>query len=396
MKVLHVLYNYYPDLTGSTIRSEGVLNGQLGNNINVIAITSPFQPGFTNNKCEKIGFHKIYRSKNYLSNDLVISEKPKGFITKFKKALMILSFSKVIYEIAKEEDIDVIHAHSTFICALASFFASRKLKIKYIYEFRSLWEERAKNTNILNRFIALIIRFMETLSLKLADHIVTINEGLKEEITSRHINANKVTVVTNAVDNNLIKIGAGFNNPRKIKNFAYVGNFSSIEGLELLIDSFISTFTKKEDVTLNFYGRGPLEEKIKNKILQLNDDRILFHGGFSRDDISDIYSKIDCIVIPRLNLAITQKVTPLKPLEAMAFKRLVIGSDVNGITEVINSKDNALIFKADNIKSLNETLRFAFENDCSSYINNAYDFVTNHRTWNGVSKKYADLYNGEL
>ena len=52
------------------------------------------------------------------------------------------------------------------------------------------------------------------------------------------------------------------------------------------------------------------------------------------------------LVYPRLSMRLTELVTPLKPLEAMAQGRLVLASDVGGHRELIRDGETGTLFKA--------------------------------------------------
>jgi len=61
----------------------------------------------------------------------------------------------------------------------------------------------------------------------------------------------------------------------------------------------------------------------------------VFAGRVPHREVSRYYSLIDLLVFPRKSMRLTETVTPLKPLEAMAQGRLVIASDVGGHRELI-------------------------------------------------------------
>jgi glycosyltransferase involved in cell wall biosynthesis len=393
INVLHVLYTYFPDVTGSTIRSEGILTGQKSHGHNVIGITSPFQKGTSNNEMDIINGVDIYRTFRKSSN-FKISEKQSSLFTRIKKVFSLFYFANKVENIARENEVTVIHAHSIFFCAFASYIASRKLKIPFIYEFRSIWEDRFKNASLFSRLQSKVITQLETLALKVADEVVVINEGLKEEVLKRGISPSKITVVPNAVSSSVLEISKSSENPIYINRFGYVGNYSEIEGLGTLIDAFNKAFPKKQypQKELKFYGRGPFCEELNNLIKLTDDSRIKNHGSFERHEIASVYDTLDCIVNPRKNLNICNVVTPLKPLEAMAFRKLFIGSDCKGILEVCGSRKHAMIFIADDVDSLAITLKEAGSQNCNLIINNGASYARNSRSWAGVSSLYYSIY----
>ncbi|EPE2684891.1 hypothetical protein AKH15_17700 [Vibrio parahaemolyticus] len=392
MKVLHVLYTYLPDVTGSSIRSEGILKGQISNGIDVVVVTSPFQRGYRED-FDIINDVKVYRTYNN-NEDLEASEKKKNIKNRIKKLISILGFSIKVYKIAKRENVDFIHAHSMFFCGLSAFVCSKILKIGFVYEYRSIWEERFDSVKFIDKLQIKIIRFLETLSMRLADKVVVLNEGLRKNVIDRGVLPDKVVVVPNAVSDELFLEAKSISFPKTIKSFGYVGNFSHIEGLDLLLKAFLDAFPRNDfsDCKLTFHGKGPYLNDLKELIDKADDGRISIAGPFERGDIIDVYKSLDCVVIPRRKLKICDVVTPLKPLEAMVFGRLVIGSNCGGIVEVCSSERNAVFFEADSIKSLSSSMRKQYENFNLSIAKNGRDFVESNRNWSDVAKLYFDVY----
>ena len=158
MKVLHILYQSLPNISGSSIRSRDILNNQLKIGIKPIVVTSPFQNPMINGKSfEEIDGIKYYRT--FSNNNELVKENETSFFIKIKKFFRIISFSIKVYRIAKKEKIDVIHAHAMFFCAIAGKITSIILNKPLIYEVRSLWEERFKRTSFLNYLIFSFQRF---------------------------------------------------------------------------------------------------------------------------------------------------------------------------------------------------------------------------------------------
>lgn len=392
MKILHVLYTYFPDVTGSSVRSEGIISGQKNNGVDVTVLTSPFQRGNSEQNVECINgieVHRAYKAGRKLS----ISEERVSILNRVKKIFYIFPFFLTIYKLAKEKKVEVIHAHSMFFCAYPAFIAAKLLKVAFVYEFRSVWEERFNN-KLQNK----LIKKLETWALELADSVVVINEGLKDELVSRGVNKDKVYVIPNAISNSVIDLTYGFTAPKQVNNFGYIGNFSEIEGLNILIDSFCEAFPKGgkngDDFRLHFYGRGPFEPKLNQIIKTKNDTRIINYGAFKREDLKSVYSSVDAVVIPRLDLKICNTVTPLKPLEAMAFHRLFIGSVVGGIVEVCGGENNqnGLFFKPGSVESLTELMRGAVNKVDTAIIDNGANYA-HARTWDNISVFYNDAYN---
>jgi glycogen synthase len=392
MKILHVLYQSLPDTAGSSIRSRDILMSQKEIGLKPLAITSPFQIPLDNNSFDTINDVKYYRT--YANNEnLKISENKKTFFVKIKKLFQIFSFMNKVYKIAKEENVDVIHAHATFFCGLAAKYASIRLNKPCVYEVRSLWEERRKKLS--NSFFEKIqlasTTFIETLTMKLATNVIAINQNLYENLLERGIKKDKLHIVANAVNLNIIKETKTTNDKL---TFGYIGSISPIEGLDLLIKSFNKL--KKEDYEnkLLIYGSGNELPNLEKLVNETNAVNVELKGHIKSEEIYKAYQTIDVIVNPRTKSKIADTVTPLKPLEAMGNKKLVLASDVGGMKELIKDNESGYLFKADDFEDLFNKIKFIIDNGISQKIvEDAYEYVKKEKSWLSNAKKYENIYN---
>src|SRR3546814_20357748 len=87
--------------------------------------------------------------------------------------------------------------------------------------------------------------------------------------------------------------------------------------------------TKRPNSHLLLVGGGPMEEALKAQAaLSAAADRIHFVGRVPHDEVERYYALIDILASPRKAMRLTELVTPLKPLEAMAQRKLVAASDL--------------------------------------------------------------------
>ena len=142
MKVLHILYESYPHISGSCTRSNSIIQAQKRAGILPIVITSPFQKGIDNTEYDLIEGIKYYRT--YINNEDFELYKKKSLKVRFMKLLSIISFIKQVREVAKKENVDIIHSHAIFFCAISGIFASKSLGIPNLYEIRSAWIDNSR------------------------------------------------------------------------------------------------------------------------------------------------------------------------------------------------------------------------------------------------------------
>ena len=390
MKILHILYQSIPNTAGSSIRSRDILESQLRAGITPIVITSPFQPPIKDGCVrEKIQGVVYYRTFSNNRNEIVF-EGNTSLVIQLKKIIQVVRFTRTVYGIAKKEKVQLVHAHAMFFCAIAALISSFRLKIPMVYEVRSLWEERYKRKNIFKHVIFSIITYLETFSMYCSDRIIVINNALKDNISKRYILKNKtISIVPNAVDISNIKI---IEKKNKDLVFAYIGTLSPIEGLDLLIKVFNQLHADGLTNKLIFYGDG-IERK-NLELLALNNPLIQFKGSFLPSQVSQVYSNVDIVVNPRISNLLTNSVTPLKPLEAMAYRKLVIASDVGGMHELIKNEKTGFLFKAESESALKKIIIDVLRNKkINVVIDNAYNEILENRNWQLNSLKYTKIYN---
>jgi glycosyltransferase involved in cell wall biosynthesis len=227
-----------------------------------------------------------------------------------------------------------------------------------------------------------------------------ISQGLKQEVIDRGIDSAKINIFPNGVDldhfiptpvNSCLKHKLGLEGRFVV---GYVGSFYFWEGLDLLVRALGEAVKQNPNIRLLFVGAddGDLVKKLVES-LQI-DEFVRFAGRVEPEKILDYYSVIDLCVYPRKKLRFTDLVTPLKPLEAMAMGKLVLGSDVGGHRELIDDGTTGLLFPAGSQKDLARKIidvatrptRFA------SVREQARSCVLKNRNWNDIDARYQDFY----
>lgn len=394
MKIAHIVYQSLPNISGSSIRTRDLLMSQKEIGLFPFVISSPFQNGVTKDSdIDVINGVTHYRTYNNNENHLV-SEEVSGFKKKTSKFITVYKFYKTCSKIIKEQQPQIVHAHATFYCALTALFLSKKFNIPVIYEVRSLWEEREKKQvkSFLKRIVLEVTTSLETFCMRKANKVIVINKELEREISLRGVK--NISIIPNGVNTSLINV-LNLEKRDVIKGlvFGYVGSISPIEGLDLLAKASKELENENLNFSVKIYGDGVFLEPLKELVKVLGLKNFFFLGKLKPEEISEAYKSIDVIVNPRLKSKISDTVTPLKPLEAMAYKKLVIASNVGGMRELIDDKVNGLLFDSDNLMSLKKILTQVIENGIDNEIvDNGFKHVLNNKSWNQNAKKYFNIY----
>lgn len=120
-------------------------------------------------------------------------------------------------------------------------------------------------------------------------------------------------------------------------------------------------------------------------------------GRIPQEQVRDLYILLEVLVLPRQRMRLTELVTPLKPLEAMAAGTPgtpVLASDIGGHAEMIADGETGLLFKAESRDSLIEqATRVAADAGLRRHLSeNARHFVERERTWDRVVARYLPVY----
>ncbi len=247
-----------------------------------------------------------------------------------------------------------------------------------------------------------LIKTIEQYVFKKVNKISCICEGLKNEIINRNINPDKLIVAPNAVDlTKFIKISekntvlqSKYNLSEK-KVLAFLGSFFKYEGIEFVIKAIPEIAKTIPNIHLLLVGGGNETDNLKKLVNQLNlHDFVTFTGRVNYNEINEYYSLADMLVFPRENIRLTQLVTPLKPLEAMAQGIPVAASDIGGHREMIEHEKTGVLFEAENPNALATCVINTLTNQklLAELKNNGFNYVEKIRNWKTTASIYPPVY----
>jgi PEP-CTERM/exosortase A-associated glycosyltransferase len=317
---------------------------------------------------------------------------------------VVNTLSARLDEVVAKERPDILHAHSPCLNGLAALRVGRRHGIPVVYECRAFWEDAAvdhgtcKEGGLRYR----LTRALETRVFRQADAVTTICEGLRSDILGRGIPPERVTVIPNAVDVDLFKRHRQ-RDPELVRRLGlenkqvlgFIGSFYTYEGLSLLLEAMPRVLAQMPDVRLLLVGGGPRESNLHQQAKAFHvEDNIVFTGRVPHDQVQQYYDLVDILVYPRLPMRLTELVTPLKPLEAMAQGRVVLASDVGGHKELISDGVNGNLFRAGDPESLVQAILMMFQHpgEWPRIQSAGREFVERERNWPASVARYKAVY----
>lgn len=398
-KVLHVFDHSFPKGDGYAYRSGEILRAVRRLGWQTVHVTSAKQ-GRTAADKESAGGFEFYRTQpahGLLSRLPFVKEW--SFVTQLRRRLD---------EVIRIERPDIIHAYSPCINALAAIPLARRYGIPLIYEVRAIWEDGAVDSGVSTES-SLRYRFsraLETYTVHRVKRVVTICEGLRTEMIGRGVKADEITSAPNCVD--LARFGSELPRDEALaarlglkpgKTFGFIGSFFPYEGLEVLLRAVPAIREREPEARFLLVGDGQVYKRVQELVRSLGiGDVVTLTGRVPHEDVERYYGLLDILVYPRIPNRVTELVTPLKPLEAMAQRKLVIASDVGGLKEMVFEGKTGTLFRAGDPASLAQACLNLLRTPESWPIlrERARQYVATERNWALNGRIYDELYRGVL
>ena len=348
MRILHVLDHSIPLHSGYTFRTLAILREQRKLGWETAHLTSPKHTAPTPDGA----LEETVEGWHFFRTPAPTGPRLPGL----SEVALIKATQQRLQEVARQVRPDILHAHSPVLNAIPALRVGRELGIPVVYEVRAFWEDAAVDhgSTAEGSLRYRLTRRLETHALRQAAHVFTICEGLRGDIVARGIPPTKVTVIPNAVDIDkfepsgtpdvALKASLGLAGATVL---GFIGSFYAYEGLDLLLAALPSLLAKRPDLRVLLVGGGPQDAALKAQAQQLGvADKVVFTGRVPHAEVGRYYDLVDVLCYPRHRMRLTELVTPLKPLEAMAQGRLLVASDVGGHKELIRDGDTGMLFRA--------------------------------------------------
>jgi glycogen(starch) synthase len=392
MRILHVLDHSLPLHSGYTFRTRAIVTAQKARGLQVACLTGPRHAaaGPDPERIEGIDFFR--------------TPAPAPAPSPLREWREIAALAKRLDALAEAWRPDQLHVHSPLLNGLAALGVARRRRLPLIYEIRAFWEDAAvgNGTGREGSPRYRLSRMLETYVARRADAVAVICDGLRRDLVGRGIAADKIIVAPNGVDLGL------FGNPlapdphlarrlglRGADVIGFIGSFYDYEGLDDLIAAMPLLLARRPKAHLLLVGGGPVEAALKALAgASPARDRIHFAGRVPHHEVDRYYGLIDILAYPRKAMRLTELVTPLKPLEAMAQRKLVVASNVGGHRELIEDGVTGSLFPAGDPAALAEALDALFEArpQWEARRDVARAFVERDRNWSSNISRYMPAY----
>jgi glycosyltransferase involved in cell wall biosynthesis len=368
-RICYVLHNSWPYASGGyATRAHGLAVSLQKAGWEIIALT---RPGFP-----------LDAKPGLLARDVPLSQTHEGIEYRTLLEPERHSLSRRDYMLVAADRIETalrdirpefVIAASAHLSALPALIAARRLGIPFIYEVRGFMEvtRKSREPSLEDTVGYRVDVALETITAQEADHVFTLTEPMREELVARGVES-PIDLLPNSCDPDRFRplqpdtaLAARLGIPPGTPVIGYIGTFVQYEGLEHLARACANLWGRGMNFRLLLVGSEHASRtgggSITTEILDIVaagglSDRLIMPGRVPHEEVEAYYSLIDIAPFPRKPQPVTEMVSPMKPLEAMAMEKAVIVSSVRALTEMVHHGKTGLVFEKGDIDGLTDAL----------------------------------------
>jgi glycogen synthase len=402
--VLHVLDHSWPVMSGYAIRSRNLISAQQAAGESMRVLTGPLHE-LDDPTATDIELDGVQYLRTPIKGRLSQSALRRRWLL-LREHEVVRTLRNRVLELTKSQSVRIIYAHSPALCGLAALQAARKRDLPFVYEIRAFWEDAANQngggaTSVRSR----LTHELESYVARNADAVAAIAKPMLEDLRARGIAENKLFHVPNGVDTGRfgpVKRDETLAQELKLVDrpvFGFFGSLYRYEGISWLIRAAAQLRSRGHKFSILIIGRGEDRPAIEGAIQECGAaSYVQSLEHVPHEEISRYYSVVDITVYPRRSLRLTELVTPLKPLEAMALGKPVLASSVGGIRELVEDERTGLLFEPENASDFcRQAERLILSPSlCEALGERGRDFVLKERDWSILAKRYRQIYDFAL
>ena len=322
---------------------------------------------------------KVYTARCYDPTDIL------GVQTAFSSAA-----GRLIRDICKKEEADVIHAHNLYYFTTIAASANKKLvKLPLVTTLH------IGTTSRLDGSMRLLTKIYERTVgkwiLDRSDHIIAVSDAVKRYARALNVDEWKISVIPNGID--LCENSPNLRNEKKTHvRVAFVGRLISNKGPQYLLQAAPSVLHDFPEVEFLIVGGGPLHSTLQSYAETLGVSKsVRFLPAVP--STSAFLRECDIYVRPSLTEGM-----PLTVLEAMASGVPTIATRIEGTREIIAHGKTGFLVDPKNV----EQLRFYISKlvrDPKLRIrigSQAREAMEKHNDWAAVASQTSKVYENVL
>lgn len=276
-------------------------------------------------------------------------------------------------------------------------------KVPFIYNLQDVFPDSMVGMGMITEesLIYRIGRTLENFTYKNADQIVVISNDIKKNIIRKGVPENKISVVSNWIDTDIIKPVEKENNYLFEKfgisktnfNIVYAGNLGYAQNIEIIIRA-AKQLESYHDINFVIFGRGAQEEEYRKRAYELKLSNLSFFPIQPYSEVAFVYSIGDAAIVS-CKKGFGGSAMPSKTWSIMACGIPILASfDRNtDMEKLINEQHLGLFSEADKEGQLTSNILYLYKNKdiCNQYGLNCRQYAIKNVSRNHCLEKYTSL-----
>lgn len=371
MKILFITDNFPPEVNAPASRTYDHCRRWVEAGVDVTVITCA--PNFPKGRVYE-GYRNQLYQKEIVDGITVIRvwsymAANEGFL---KRILDYLSFSFMAFWAGLFRRSDVIIATSPqFFTTFTGFALSLFKRKPWVFELRDLWPDSVSALGAMSnpRVLKLFTR-IEMYMYRHADLIIPVTDAFKDTLVARGIPGNKISVVTNGVDQK--SFSPGPKDPKLVQELsldgkfvvAYIGTHGMAHGLDGLISGLRDI--ESSDVHFLFIGDGARKSALVQRARDLNLSNVTFLDPVSKTDVARYWSVADAALVPLVKSDVFLTVIPSKIFEAAAMEKPILLGVLGQAKQIVDEFQAGVCFEPENVTAFQAAVMQMYQ-DASAF-----------------------------
>ena len=225
-----------------------------------------------------------------------------------------------------------------------------------------------------------------TIALRSMDRVCPLSPGLHDVLREMGVKSAHITMIRNGVDISEIDDAANFGKDNGKKRIGFIGMLIESKGVEDLVDAFL--LLRRSDCELFLIGEGPCRDSVLRRFSSIRKESIIHCPGYVSNRLEYLKS-FDLLVLPSWSEGIPRCV-----MEAHAARIPVVGTDVEGIRNLVKHEHNGLLVPPRNPSLLAKAIERML--DCpelgAKFARQGRKMIESQFSAARMSKEYESLY----
>lgn len=406
MRFLFLDAYFEPESTAYTHLEKDLIEKIISDNNSVCVICPKPTRGISDEVKEKyaaVKYESLYGGKVAVHRFWAPNEGKNPFVRAFRYFWCNLRTYQIAIRLKK---VDAVFSNSTpptqgVLGVLTTKRLSSKLKadIPFVFNLQDIFPDSLVSTGMTSKgsIIWKIGRKTENYTYRNANKIILISEAFKRNIIEKGVPEEKITVVSNWIDEEAVQpvkkednsLYEEFNISREKFTVLYAGNFGAAQGAEVVLES-AAHLKENENIQFVIFGGGAGFESAKSRVLKENLGNVIINPLLPAGRVPEVYSLGDVALIT-CKKSVGNSGMPSKTWSIMACNTPIIASfdKDSELAEIIAHSKTGVCVEPENEEALTNAILAAFSGEYKESCGREY--VLNNASKKLCTKKYTDV-----